>query len=669
MSARAVRRPGVPSGVPAGAAIALGAAALGTSYGYTASAFHPLALPALLALGLLVVVSFSRPEIALAAAFPFAVIGHVVPTPGPQWLPGAAWAAFVLALAVLVTAPSGRVQLPRLGLVVLIYLGAALFAVIGTDGELGDAVPLLRSIFTGLMLFFAIALVVRTRQQAETVLTGAVAGGALVGLFAIYQSRVGATSSVGFITSSGELVERVTGGFGHPNALGGFLALVAPFALGGLMLRPRWRLLFACALLAILGGIYVSYSRGALLGVAIIPLFFLRGRTAVILLPFLGAVAAFATPTLLRERFGTLTAQGSEIATRLDIWKTAITIWLDHPAVGAGLGRFDEAYAQARIPGKQFLPSSIFEPPPHAHNVFLQALAEQGLVGLVALGAVLLTAGYTALLLRSRAEEWVRWFGAASLASLTAFFIHNQFDVTLIETTGIYFWGLLGLLSALASIALPGRDERVAAPELRLARVLRPFGRKQSLEPGGAAAPPREADLAWRERRLAEWQRELAEREQSLSGGPPPDEDREKATERESAQARELAAREEELARRQDALQRRVAAITARERALARRAAELSLREVTPVRAEPEPEAAPAVEPEPSAEPAIAPAPGRAGLPTLDELDHLVAANPDPDRSDEWRYTLLYLREYADYEGRLPAEFDGLVADVFGELL
>jgi hypothetical protein len=34
-----------------------------------------------------------------------------------------------------------------------------------------------------------------------------------------------------------------------------------------------------------------------------------------------------------------------------------------------------------------------------------------------------------------------------------AFVIHNQFDVTPLEATGIYFWGLLGLVSALSAMA------------------------------------------------------------------------------------------------------------------------------------------------------------------------------------------------------------------------
>jgi hypothetical protein len=39
------------------------------------------------------------------------------------------------------------------------------------------------------------------------------------------------------------------------------------------------------------------------------------------------------------------------------------------------------------------------------------------------------------------------------------------------------------------------------------------------------------------------------------------------------------------------------------------------------------------------------------------------------ERGEERRFTLLYLRGYAGLDGRLPHSFDGLVDDVFGDLL
>jgi O-antigen ligase len=165
------------------------------------------------------------------------------------------------------------------------------------------------------------------------------------------------------------------------------------------------------------------------------------------------------TPGLVTERFATANQSGGDLATRQDFWNAGIHIWSGNPIAGAGLGAFPDAYAHARLPGKQFLPDSVLEPPPHAHNLFIQMLAEQGILGLLALLAVLGVAVRMALELRRHVERWVRVLGSAMLAALVAFLIHNMFDVTLVQETGIDFWALLGLLSALTAIARQDGDE------------------------------------------------------------------------------------------------------------------------------------------------------------------------------------------------------------------
>ena len=55
----------------------------------------------------------------------------------------------------------------------------------------------------------------------------------------------------------------------------------------------------------------------------------------------------------------------------------------------------------------------------------------------------------------------------------------------------------------------------------------------------------------------------------------------------------------------------------------------------------------------------------------LDRIERLVEEHSDahPGRLDEWRYYLLYLREFAEIGGALPRSFDWLVWDAFGDLL
>jgi hypothetical protein len=113
-----------------------------------------------------------------------------------------------------------------------------------------------------------------------------------------------------------------------------------------------------------------------------------------------------------------------------------------------------------------------------------------------------------------------------------------------------------------------------------------------------------------------------------------------------------------------------------------------------PVEPELEPEPAPAPEPEPASpvlaavpepEPEPEPEPPAAAPPqpvvlasrggprewNLWELERLARdrAGTDTIREEEWSYLFVYLREFADSNGMLPVDFDGLVRESFPELV
>jgi hypothetical protein len=101
---------------------------------------------------------------------------------------------------------------------------------------------------------------------------------------------------------------------------------------------------------------------------------------------------------------------------------------------------------------------------------------------------------------------------------------------------------------------------------------------------------------------------------------------------------------------------------------------------------EPEPERAPLVavpapEPEP-AQVAVAPAPAASTVVPIGvgsgprrwnlwDLERLSreSAGGDAARDEERTFLLMYLREFADADGLLPVDFDGLVRDSFGDLV
>jgi hypothetical protein len=84
----------------------------------------------------------------------------------------------------------------------------------------------------------------------------------------------------------------------------------------------------------------------------------------------------------------------------------------------------------------------------------------------------------------------------------------------------------------------------------------------------------------------------------------------------------------------------------------------------------------PALDPEPEPEPeptavTTLPLPAQPQEWNLWELERLMRDHTaaDPARGEEWGYLVVYLREFARPDGALPAEFDGLVRDSFGDLL
>jgi len=437
-----LRRPGVD---PVPLALAAAGAALGAAFAGTAWAVHPLLLPALLAVAALVAATLREPAVGIAAGFLLVPLSNLGLTGEPPWAATTAWGAFLCVLGLWRRGPSAAAgRMPPIAVAIGLNLVVAVVAFVA-GGASGDGYPELRSLATGLLYFTGIALLVRTRRQVLCCLAGVAAATALVGVLAARERVAGTVIAQAFFTPDGALIGRVAAGFGHPNELGGFLVVLMPFVLAGFLLARRGRWAFAIALGLGVFGIYASFSRGALVALVLIPFFFVRGRRVLLLAPLLALLLAFATPGLVRERFATLTESGSEVATRVDFWVTAVSVWQQQPLLGAGLGRFPEAYAEARVPGRGFLPGTISQPPPHAHNLFLQVLSTEGLLGFVALLAILASGVAVALALRRSADRTASVVGTATLAGLAAFTTHNQFDVTLLEGTGIYFWALLGI--------------------------------------------------------------------------------------------------------------------------------------------------------------------------------------------------------------------------------
>jgi O-antigen ligase len=185
---------------------------------------------------------------------------------------------------------------------------------------------------------------------------------------------------------------RGAAGFINPNHLGAFLAALLPLALAGGLRREGWSRWTAILAAAVLGaGVLATGSRGALLAVVLVGMLALvqaARRSAMSRRGLAFAVTiligfALASGASLWGRF----ADGNDIYRfdRLRIWPQAVAMASQEPLLGIGPGQFVHEARAHNFPrddgvvrfGRSFST-------PHSH--LLLALAETGVLGLLALG-------------------------------------------------------------------------------------------------------------------------------------------------------------------------------------------------------------------------------------------------------------------------------------------
>lgn len=144
---------------------------------------------------------------------------------------------------------------------------------------------------------------------------------------------------------------------------------------------------------------------------------------AVVILFGLAAVGCLGTRFLIL--FASQASHGGDpfgMTGRDAIWGGALQIWRDSPLFGAGPGRFALDYLRFN-PGT---PPGFW--PVHAHSVFMQALAEFGLAGLVALLWLLAALARWLLSIYRRSPLDARPALVAVFAGLTALLVQLIFD-------------------------------------------------------------------------------------------------------------------------------------------------------------------------------------------------------------------------------------------------
>lgn len=356
----------------------------------TAYAVSPLVLPGLLIVVIAVYAIVHRPEVGIALAAALAPVANLtIGGAKPLLLLLPALVVGMLAFGALTAREAGW-RVPGIAWAVVIFTLVSFASALQAIAP-GQGAPELRWLTLAAALLVATLQICRRPEQLRVVGIGAVVGVLLAALQGVGQQMTGAATELSFAVD-GEAVGRVQGSFGHPNQYAGFLVTFVPLAAavaGSRGFRLRVRAMSGLAVALSMAAVTFSYTRGALLGLiagTLVWFAVLRPRLALISAVVIAIGAVSLTPSLLRERFSSQSSD--DVSLRSDIWGTALEIYAKQPILGVGVNNFDKAYEtlpSTPVSGSQrrLLHTRQVLVPPHAQNIYLNVLAEQGLIGLL----------------------------------------------------------------------------------------------------------------------------------------------------------------------------------------------------------------------------------------------------------------------------------------------
>ena len=277
---------------------------------------------------------------------------------------------------------------------------------------------------------------------------------------------------------------RAFGTFGQPNPFGGFMGLLLPVAVAA-AIGWFWRWVrrtgapkregralgltayYAVASTLLAAGVFVSWSRGAWLAAAVALLAvglalprrwwvgagLVLGSAAIVV----GLAGAGLIPASIADRINSafsetfsvtdvrgvnITSENYALVERLAHWQAAVNMATDQPWLGVGFGNYDAADDRYRLIAWRI-------PLGHAHNYYLNLLAETGVLGVMAF--VLFWLATLAATWRARAHQdpQAHILAAGLLGAWGYLAVHSLTDNLFVNNIFLQLGTMLGLVALL----------------------------------------------------------------------------------------------------------------------------------------------------------------------------------------------------------------------------
>ncbi|HST03448.1 MAG TPA: O-antigen ligase family protein [Chloroflexia bacterium] len=462
---------------------------LGIALAALAGLAPPLVSLGVLVAGLVVFILLKKP---LWGAYALVLS---VPVQDTVKLPGGinvTQAAFVLVLGIwwfwMALRSDRRLHITPIGVTLLLFLTCTLPSLWVTTSLPDSLAEISRWIVT-ILSYIIIVNSVQSRREVTSLIVVMLTAGmseALLGLVQAYGGLGPASFNVG------GLLTRAYGTIGAPNSFAGYINMSVPlaFALAAyhwgkwatarraapyldrpdFMSWQRLRVPLLVSLVAFLlfWTVVTSLSRGAWIGLAFGVLVMVlslgqRAKGAITgllaaLIILAGLTGLNAVPPVIADRFTQLTSQlqifdprgitpnpdNYALVERMVHWMVAGNMFLSSPIVGVGIGNFNTLFNKFGVQGWPYSRG-------HAHNYYLNLLAEVGIVGLTGYLIMIITTfavAYRALRrVRARKDLYGEMIVIGALGVLATFVTHNFFENLHALNMGIQWGAALALFT------------------------------------------------------------------------------------------------------------------------------------------------------------------------------------------------------------------------------
>lgn len=248
-----------------------------------------------------------------------------------------------------------------------------------------------------------------------------------------------------------DLQTRIYSVFGNPNIFAEYLIMLIPISLSSFWFSKRIhkKALFLITSLVLVLALVLTMSRGGWIGFAFgIFVFILLVEKRLLLLAIPAAIGGlFILPdAILNRLMSILNFADSSNDYRIRMWKFTLEVIRDNWLVGVGFGHlpFREAFGRYTRTMVTY----------HAHNTYLETMAEMGILGfIVFISFLFVLFKYTIKKLIKGNDEYTKIITAGILSGLAAVLVQGLVEnILYMPKIIISFWILVGLLITLINL-------------------------------------------------------------------------------------------------------------------------------------------------------------------------------------------------------------------------